>query len=732
VTGHGERGVAVTDKGSNGRGIRANRVLVVGGGIAGMATAIALDQAGFEPLVLEQAAEISEIGSGISLQPNGMLVMKKLGAADYVLGTGVRVDRNEWRRLDRSERILSESYKERAVRYDGTYILSMHRADLLESLARRVPRDRIRLESRLVAIEEDPDGVVATLENGEQLAADVLIGADGLRSTVRTILFGEQEARFTGFAAWRGTIPASDMPAGFENSFVMWLGPGRHAMTFPIRPDLQTFNAFVPATEILREEWGPSGDLEDLRRSFHGAASEVMELIDGMTSALITPINFRDPLPVWGTDRVVLVGDAAHPAPPSASQGAGQALEDSVTLAACLRRAGDTNGIPAALAEFAARRQARTAGMLMAARINFGMFNEPNPAQMRARDGRLQGMIRMDPTGETTLGWLFDHDAVAAADLPVQTTPSTSTTMSRPESQRAFEAWQDALSREDRSRMWVGEREGYARFLGRTCPPPDDVTTEELTCGGVRALRVLPAGCSLDGPAVMHLHGGAYTMGSAEGAIDLASRLAKAVGGWAIVPDYRLAPENAFPAALDDVTAVFGWLTREHGAERTIVSGECAGGGLTIAMAIRLRDDGAALPAALHVVSPFCDLTITSPAATDVSGRDPWLGRDKLRLYVASYIHTADPAEALISPVNAHLRGLPPLLIQAAEDEALRDDAVRLAEAADAAGVQVTSELVQDSVHSFVLFDFLPETHAALDQFAVHAASALHDRVSHS
>ena len=181
------------------------------------------------------------------------------------------------------------------------------------------------------------------------------------------------------------------------------------------------------------------------------------------------------------------------------------------------------------------------------------------------------------------------------------------------------------------------------------------------------------------GPVVLHLHGGCYTMGSAEGAIDLASRLAEAVGGWALVPDYRLAPEYAYPAALDDVVAAYGWLVREYGAERSVVSGECAGGGLAVAMAVRLRDARAALPAALHVVSPFCDLTLTSAAANEMPGPDPWLNRDRLRFVVASYIHTADPATPLISPVNADLRGLPPLLIQAAEGEALRDDAKRLA-----------------------------------------------------
>ena len=380
--------------------------------------------------------------------------------------------------MDSGQTIFSETYEARAERYGGVYTLCMHRADLLASLAGRVAAERVRLGCRLVAVKERRDGVVAVLDSGEEVFGDVLVGADGLRSSVRTALFGEGEARFTGFAAWRGTIPGAVMPSGFEHSFVMWLGPGRHAMTFPMRADLYTFNGFVPTTEILREEWGPSGDLEDLRRSFAGATAEVLELIERMTSALITPITFRDPLPVWGTDRIVLVGDAAHPTPPSAAQGAGQALEDSVTLAACLRRAGDLAGVPAALAEFAARRQGRTAAMLTAARINFGMFNEPDPVQMRARDGRLQGMLRMDPAGETMFGWLYGHDAIAAAEAPLRPSSGRPEVMARPESQRAFELWRDAIAPEDRARLWVGERDGYTRFLQRVCPAPSGVGVE--------------------------------------------------------------------------------------------------------------------------------------------------------------------------------------------------------------------------------------------------------------
>ena len=696
------------------------RVLVIGGGIGGMATSIALELAGLDPYVLEQAPELTEIGSGIGMHANAMRVLTKLGAADHVRRSGVRIDAGEWRRMDDGRPIFTQQYTGMAEHYGDVYIC-MHRADLLESLVQQVPPERVRLNAKLVGLEERADGVVATLEDGEEVFGDVMVGADGLRSAVRTILFGEQEARFTGFAAWRGTIPMERVPEGFEHALVTWPGRGRHAMTYPIRPSLQTFNGFVPTTEILREEWGPSGDLDDLRSSFEGATGDVLEIIDRITSALITPIFFRDPLPVWGTDRIILMGDAAHPTPPSAGQGAAQALEDSVTLAACLRRAGSTAGVPAALAEFAARRQGRTASMLISARTNLAMFNEPDPIQQRARDGRLTGMLRMDPVGESMFGWLYGHDAIGAAEQPLPTAGASPQARRRPEAQRAYDLWSGALAFEDRARLWVGEREGYERFTERVFPPADGVTTESLSCDGVPALRVVPPGGVADErTVVLHLHGGGYTMGSARGAVDLAARLAQTVGGWALVPDYRLAPEHAFPAASDDVLAAYRWLVREHAPTNVVVSGEDAGGGLAVALAVRLRDAGEPLPAALHVVSPFCDLTVTSAAATAMPPGDPWLNRDRLRLLVASYIHTADPEDPAVSPVRADLHGLPPLLVQAASDEALADDARGLAAAAEAARVDVTLELVEDTVHSFVLFGFLPEARAALEALATH------------
>jgi salicylate hydroxylase len=293
--------------------------------------------------------------------------------------------------------------------------------------------------------------------------------------------------------------------------------------------------------------------------------------------------------------------------------------------------------------------------------------------------------------------------------------------MRRSESQRAYDLWRGALTGEHRAAGWLGERRGYAEFLQRTLPrAAGDGPAATLSCDGTPALRIgrpRPDGA----PAVLHLHGGGYVMGSAELAVPLAGRLAEAVGGWSLVPDYRLAPEYPFPAALDDALAAYRWLAREYPRAPILVSGECAGGGLALALAVALRDaagPASRMPAGVHVVSPFCDLAPPADSLDAAADSDPWLNRIALLQLAACYIHDTDPGGALVSPARADLSGLPPLLIQAAEPEALFPSAQRLADRARAAGVPVTFSPVADSVHSFILFDFLPEAGRAVAEFA--------------
>jgi salicylate hydroxylase len=383
--------------------------------------------------------------------------------------------------------------------------------------------------------------------------------------------------------------------------------------------------------------------------------------------------------------------------------------------------------------------------MLESSRVNLRNSQTSDPAQVRARNGYLRGLERLSPAGAPMQEWLLAHDPVAAARQSAaefeQSLVGPGNPMRRPEARRAYDLWRTALTGEHRAAGWLGERAGYAEFVrDRLHPPTGGGPAVTVSCDGTPALLVgRPARApSPDSraPVVLHLHGGGYALGSAELSLPLAGRLAEAAGGWALVPDYRLAPEHPFPAALDDVLAAYRWLTRQYPRAPVIVSGECAGGGLALSLALALREsparDPAArdadaggpavrLPAGIHVVSPLCDLALLADHLGPAADSDPWLNRIALIQLAACYIQDADPGQPLVSPARADLSGLPPLLIQAAEPEALFPAAQRLADRARGAGVPVTFSPVADSVHSFILFDFLPETDRALAEFAVFA-----------
>ncbi len=689
------------------------RVVVVGAGIGGSAAAIALRGVGLDPLVIERAPVSGEVGAGLGLAANAMKALDALGVGDRLRETGVIAENIVWRGLDDDAEIFVQRTAAMATRYGSQYHCA-HRADLLETLVAALPADRLRLDTRVAGVREEAGEAVLELESGEELPCDLVIGADGLRSTIRAQLFGEEQARFTGFVVWRAIVPAEVVPERFAAKITTWLGVGRHSMLYPVRRDAFNLSGFIPAAEVHQESWTNPADVGDLRRMFADACAEFTGLFDSIARALITPLYFRDPLERWSTERVVLLGDAAHPTPPSAGQGAAMALEDAVTLAACLGRAG-TAGTAAALREYEQRRRARTSRMLVASRINLALFNESDPVQIRARNSRLRALQRLDPAGESTVAWQYGHDAVAQAQVPVSAV-APAIPLARPESKHAFELWRGALTLEDQAGLWPGQRAGYERFLLERADGAD-FDVQELVCDGVASLRVSPPGCS-EVPVVLHLHGGGFVMGSARASVGLTGRLAEALGGWGLTVDYRLAPEHPYPAALDDCLVAYRWLAREHPGSAVVLSGECAGAGLAVSLALALRERGEPLPAALHLVSPFCDLTIGSESAAANAKTDPWLSREFLLTLAASYLGEADPTAPLLSPLFADLHGLPPILIHAASGEVLADDARRLARAAEAAGVEVTLRMVDDSVHSFVLFDFLPESRVALDDLA--------------
>jgi len=699
-------------------------VIIAGGGTGGLAAAIALRRLGIDVVVLEQAPAFTAIGAGLGLQVNATRALTHVGGDRYWRENAALIEAEHNLGLESGALISAVDNAAQVAKY-GEHYRCGHRADLMRSLLGPLPEDSVRVASRVVALEQTPAQVRVGLESGEELRADLLIGADGLRSTVRTLLFGEQEARFTGVVVWRGLIPTERIPERHHGLLMSWLGPRRHVLMYPIRRDshpeaVTSLSAFVPVEEVQRESWTVSGDLDDLRASLEGSCGDLAELLGMMDSALITGIYFRDPLEAWGSERVVLLGDAAHPAPPSAGQGAGMALEDAIMLAACVDRHGPA-GLPAALREYVARRRPRTTRMLESSRVNLTYSQVSDPAAIAARDGYYRGLRRLSPMGAPMREWLLGHDPVADAQLPGRGDQAENP-LARASARRAYDAWKGALSLEHRAVGWLGERAGYEEFMARECPPPAGVAAEAIDCNGVPALAL--GDVQAGRPVVLHLHGGAYVMGSAASSLGLAARLADAAGGSALTPDYRLAPEHGFPAALEDALAAYRWLRAAHQHAIVLLSGECAGGGLALALAVALRERAEKLPEAIYACSPFCDLSISATGFDFEASHDPWFDRVFATQLAACYVQDGDPSQPRLSPLFADLGGLPPLLVHTAAEEVMAPSARLLVERACAAGTQARLEVVEDSVHSFVLFDHLPEAATAMAEFATLAAQA--------
>lgn len=703
------------------------RIIIVGGGIGGICAALALREHGIDSVVLEQAKALKEVGAGVQIAANGALVLRRLGLEQRLDAMSVKPLSLEYRDMESGKPMVSWPVGPKSAELYGAPLYNVHRADLIEMLAGALPRECIKFNARCAAIGQSKEGAWVQLESGELIQGDAIVGADGIHSVVRETLYGPAEASFANLLVWRALIPAERMQAGdYEERGNYWVGPGRSIVSYWVRPKkLYSFLASVPATEVHRESWADSGDVNDLMRSFQGAEPQVMRMLEAIDSAFITGMYYRDPLPHWTEGRITLMGDSAHAMVPYLAQGACQAIEDAWVLARCLARhgVGDING---GLLEYEDRRRPRTTRVQAAARSMVKLVHEADQDRINARNGRWKGMARIDPLGTTTWSFCWGYDVVQAAEEPTGNVLGLAATregarMQRPESQRAFDLWKNAFSPEDVARGYDGMREAYDRLLLTHFPGPPALQATPIELGGVACLRVAPIH-SRPGPTVLHFHGGAYVIGSARGSVEYAGRLAEAVDGHCITVEYRLAPEHPYPAAIDDaISAYRGLLDSGTAAADIFLSGESSGGGLAVALAIALRHAGLPQPAGIVAACPFADLTLSSDSLTRFHGDDPAANRDMLSYLAASYFQGHEPTDPLVSPVFGDLHDLPPMFLGVATNEVLFNDTIRLAAQARAAGVNVTVKTVDDSVHVFPVFAFLPEAQAFLDEFAIWA-----------
>jgi monoterpene epsilon-lactone hydrolase len=252
---------------------------------------------------------------------------------------------------------------------------------------------------------------------------------------------------------------------------------------------------------------------------------------------------------------------------------------------------------------------------------------------------------------------------------------------------------------------------------GRPHPVPDDVVVREVTAGGVPAHWLAAPGTD-PGRVLLFLHGGGFEFGSLRSDGELAARLGRASGMRVLFPEYRLAPEHPFPAAIDDVLAAWRWLRTDQdlSARSIAVAGDSAGGGLAVALLVALRDAGEALPAAATLMSPTVDLTSSGASMTERADQDPISTPAMLRQFASDYLAGADPKTPLASPLFASLAGLPPLLVLVGTADLLLSDSERLATAAAEAGVEVSLEIGQGLPHVYPIMLGTPEAAEATEQ----------------
>jgi len=254
--------------------------------------------------------------------------------------------------------------------------------------------------------------------------------------------------------------------------------------------------------------------------------------------------------------------------------------------------------------------------------------------------------------------------------------------------------------------LTTAERRAQYERAEKVFPTPPDVKVERVSAPAAPAEWLRPPSAA-PGRVVLYLHGGGYVIGSSRSHRHLAAAIAGAAGASALLLDYRLAPEHPFPAAVEDATSAYRWLLDQAIApERIVIAGDSAGGGLTVATLLALREARVPLPAGAVCISPWVDLTCSGASYRTMAAADPIVRRAGVEEMARAYLGATPPRTPLASPLFADLRGLPPLLIHVGSDEVLLDDAVQLAERAKAAGVDATLEIYDRMIH--VWHWFLP------------------------
>jgi salicylate hydroxylase len=379
---------------------RKPKVAIIGAGMGGLCAAVSLDKLGFETHVYERAPELGEYGAGLQLGPNCYRVFRALGLEAQLRKVAFEPLSNVSINWNDGRLRYSEPMKGPYEARFGAPYMTAHRGDLHRLFRDHLSDTGFSVSKRCVGATSHGDVAVATFADGDEIEADVLIGADGIRSAIRQQLFGADAPRFTEQMAWRAIVPVDCVPPAFgpdkstrleRADYFGWLGPNGHVICYPIG-DGSMLNIFAGhvSRDWVDESWTAPSSKEELIAAHEGWNEALLDIFSHVGDVFKWGIFDRDPRPQWRAGRIVLLGDAAHPTMPTLAQGANMAIEDGYAIARCLARHADDP--VAGLDAFVAERQPRTARVTLQSRQQFANNRMTPPPPPMSRD------------------WIFEHD----------------------------------------------------------------------------------------------------------------------------------------------------------------------------------------------------------------------------------------------------------------------------------------------------------------------------------
>jgi salicylate hydroxylase len=380
------------------------KVVIVGGGIGGLFAANALIAHGLDVSVYEQASVLGEVGAGVFVTPNAVRHLERVGLGPAVERFGARVG-------------TGSHY----FRHDGTPIapvqvtdaagwnavFGMHRADLVGLLAAALPDDVVYTSHRAVGVEQDGGAARVTFANGATAEGDVVVAADGIHSLLQSHVVPPSKPIFHGTISYRGLVRRERLPDWPMDRWLMWAGPSKHFLVFPVRHGtMVNYVGFVPTDEQMKESWSAPGDPRLLRDAFDGWDPRIGHVLANVDSTFRWALYDREPLPTWSKGRLTLLGDAAHPMLPHLGQGANQSIEDGMALATILAQT-HASAVPAALVTYERLRRERVAEVQRGARQN-GLRVDSTMSDLTVRDAQLVAHAEFRKQ-------LYSYDVVPAA-----------------------------------------------------------------------------------------------------------------------------------------------------------------------------------------------------------------------------------------------------------------------------------------------------------------------------